>query len=93
MSDSEYADDTAALFCSREDCEKGIPPLIDLFSQFGGEVHVKQPGQTKPSKTVVVFVAKKRSEYVKGDKSYGGAKWADIDERWGAKMGKVQKAK
>jgi hypothetical protein len=93
VSDSEYADDTAALFCSREDCEKGIPPLIDLFSQFGGEVHVKQPGQTKPSKTVVVFVAKKRSEYVKGDKSYGGANLADIDVGGGGTVGIVQNAK
>ena len=36
MDDSTYADDTAALFASREDCEVGVPKLIDLMARFGG---------------------------------------------------------
>ena len=57
MDDSIYADDTGALFCSRGECERGIPPLINLITRFGGEVHVKHPGQVKESKSVVVFIA------------------------------------
>ena len=52
MDDSVYADDTAALFCSRTECEVGIPVLNNVIKRFGGEVHVKKPGQTKPSKSV-----------------------------------------
>jgi hypothetical protein len=67
MDDSTYGDDTAALFASREDCEVGVPKLTDLMARFGGEVNVRKPGQMKASKSVVVFLAKKASEYVKGD--------------------------
>ena len=73
MDDSVYADDIAALFCSRTECEVGIPVLNNVIKRFGGEVHVKKPGQTKPSKSVVVFVPVQASEYERNYKDEGGA--------------------
>ena len=49
MDDSVYADDTAALFCSRTECEVGIPVLNNVIKRFGGEVHVCK--ETRPNKT------------------------------------------
>ena len=79
MDDSTYADDTAALFASREDCEVGVPKLIELMARFGGEVHVRKPGQVKASKSVVVFIAKKAGAYTKGVFTFGGTGLSDID--------------
>jgi len=93
MDDSTYADDTAALFASREDCEVGVPKLIDLMARFGGEVHVRKPGQVKASKSVVVFIAKKASEYAKGDLTFGGTDVSDIDVGKGCTVGVVKQAK
>jgi hypothetical protein len=58
IDDSTYADNTAALFASREDCEVGVPKpkLTDLMARFGGEVHARKPGQVKASKSVVLFL-------------------------------------
>lgn len=62
--DSEYADDTAVLFESRNEVETFCPLLIDHFKRFGMEVHV---GDTriadKPSKTEILFVAGPNSAY------------------------------
>ena len=44
-------------------------------------------------KAVVIFVAKKRGEYVKGDESYGASNLADIDVGRGGTVGIVQNAK
>jgi len=39
MNDSEYADDTAILFNSREDLEEEVPRIIVHLARFGIEVH------------------------------------------------------
>ena len=59
MDDSTYAGDTAALFASREDCEVSVP-------RFGGDTHMRKPGQVKVSRSVVVSIAKEACEYAKG---------------------------
>ena len=53
-----YADDTQVLWGSREWVAREAPVLFALFAEFGLEVHVKQPGQTDPSKSVVLFYPK-----------------------------------
>ena len=99
MDDSVYADDTGALFCSREECEKGIPPLINLIERFGGEVHVKKAGQQKESKSVVLFVANQASEYDRhsaeegGAATFGGADLSDIAVGGGSTVAVVKQAK
>ena len=58
LEDSEYADDTAVLFESRENVEEFTPLLIAHFQRFGMEVHtgdINQPN--KPPKTEILFVA------------------------------------
>jgi len=58
LDDSEYADDTAALFVSRNALAKYSPLLVKHFAKFGLEVHVgdiRKP--KKKSKTEVLFVA------------------------------------
>ena len=56
--DSEYADDTAALFTSRQDAEIYIPPLFNHFLSFGMEVHAGDDSQPeKPSKTEILYVS------------------------------------
>jgi hypothetical protein len=77
---------TTQLHCFvRERSERGIPPLIDLITRFGGEVHVKHPEQVKESKSVVVFIANQACEYDRhcseegGAATYGGADLSDIE--------------
>ena len=55
LPDSEYADDTAVLFTSRESLESSIPLLLTHFAKFGLEIHVGTP--QKASKSVILFVA------------------------------------
>ena len=65
ISDSEYADDAAILFDSRETLETFTPLLINHFEKFGMEVHVFHPDQpNKPSKTEVLFVSGPPSSYI-----------------------------
>ena len=52
---SEYADDMAVLFISRENLEDTTPRMIEHFARFGMDIHVGSEG--KPSKTEVLFVA------------------------------------
>ena len=52
--DSEYADDTALGFDSREDASVGIPLCMSHFNCFGMEVHSGPP----ESKSVVLFCSK-----------------------------------
>jgi len=53
LEDSEYADDTAVLFESRESLEFSTPHLINHFSRFGMEVHT---GDTKqPEKPLMLL--------------------------------------
>ena len=56
--DSEYADDTAVLFESRNDLVIYIPLLLNHFNRFGMEVHVGDISlPDKPSKTEILFVS------------------------------------
>ena len=56
--DSEYADDTAVLFESRNDLVTYIPLLLNHFNRFGMEVHIGDISlPNKPSKTEILFVS------------------------------------
>ena len=62
--DSEYADNTAVLFDSRESLETFSPLSINHFEKFGMEVHVGHCDQpNKSSKTDVLFVSAPPSSY------------------------------
>ena len=64
LEDSEYADDTAVLFESRQDLERFSPLLIDHFNRFGMEVHTGDENHPeKPPKTEVLFVAAPKWSY------------------------------
>ena len=64
LSDSEYADDTAVLFDSKETLETFSPLLINHFEKIGMEVHVGHCDQpNKPPKTEVLFVSAPPSSY------------------------------
>jgi len=39
VNDSEYADDTAILFNSREDLEEEVPRIISHLARLGIEIH------------------------------------------------------
>ena len=54
IQDSEYADDTALVFDTREDVSEGIPLCMIHFQRFGMEVHSGPPD----SKSVVLFCSK-----------------------------------
>ena len=56
--DSEYADDTAALFVSRESLDTNVPLLIGHFARFGMEVHTGNTRTEKDSKSEVLFCPK-----------------------------------
>lgn len=65
LPDSEYADDTAVLFDTRDHLETYTPLLIDHFERFGMQVHVDDCNETnKLSKTEVLFVSAPSSQYV-----------------------------
>ena len=55
LPDSQYADDTALLFTSRQSLVDSIPLLITHFEKFGLEIHVGR--QEKDSKTEILFVS------------------------------------
>ena len=61
FSDSQYADDTAILFTSRETLEQLSPLLIAHFARFGLSIHVGTP--EKASKTEILFIAALPSTY------------------------------
>ena len=62
--DSEYADDTAVLFESRESLEEFTQLLINHFARFGMEVHTGDSNQPeKPPKTEVLFVSAPSTTY------------------------------
>ena len=58
LHDSEYADDIALIFDSREDSEIGIPLCMAHFSRFGMEVHSGPIEPRETSKSVVLFCSK-----------------------------------
>ena len=51
FTDSEYADETAALFDSRESLQTNAPLLLKHFSRFGMELHKGNLPAEKESKT------------------------------------------
>ena len=61
LPNSQYADDTAVLFTSRQSLEEYVPLLIDHFKKFGLEIHVGKRG--KDSKTEILFVHAPASTY------------------------------
>ena len=63
LNDSEYADDTALVFDSREDCETGIPLCMNHFGRYGMEVHSAPIEPREDSKSVVLFCSKPPSLY------------------------------
>ena len=61
LPDSEYADDTAVLFCSRQDTEQYAPLLMLHFNRWGLEVHSGNP--QKKSKTEILFASARPQIY------------------------------
>ena len=55
--DSEYADDTAALFDSEESIRADTPGIDSHFLRFGMEVHAGDVSSDKDSKTEVLYVS------------------------------------
>ena len=55
LPNSEYADNTAVLFTSRDDVEYSLPFLLAHFLKFGLEIHVGTP--EKESKSEILFVS------------------------------------
>ena len=49
VSDSEYADDTALLFCDRPTVERMAPVVNAHFQRWGMDVHEKKPSDTMVS--------------------------------------------
>ena len=98
VSDSEYADDTALIFSSREELEHWSPLLITTFADCGMEVHIKQPGDGKKPKTIVLFVAVQGCEYDRyhteqgGRETMGGTDLSDVKLPCGGVIPVVEKA-
>jgi len=78
VADSEYADDTAFTFESREDCAKTTPVIFKHFARWGLEVHVGTDDAT--SKSEILFCAKDPRCYSM-PKTYDGVDLSPI--RWG----------
>lgn len=60
LSDSEYADDTAVFFASRESLVESVPLMFQHFTRFGMQIHagMKVDGVVKVvSKTEILYVA------------------------------------
>ena len=79
VTDSEYADDTAVMFPSREDLDDGVPKVIAHFARWGMEIHTGNRATTPPkeSKTEILFVSKPEKMYKNAD-TYDGADLSDI---------------
>ena len=78
--DSEYADDTAVLFPTRQDLEDGEPKIMSHFAKWGMEVHSgsRASNPVKESKTEILFVAKPASLYT-DPLTFDGADLSDIN--------------
>ena len=61
--DSEYADDTAVLFDSRDNLIEGIRSIIEHFARFGTAIHTGSLDPRENSKTEVLFCSKPSSLY------------------------------
>ena len=76
LPDSQYADDTAVLFTSRESLEDTIHAFIAHFARFGLEIHVGKP--EKLSKTEILFVPAPANCY-KDPKTYDNTDLSNVD--------------
>ena len=76
LPDSEYADDTAVLFVSRESLVVTTPLLIAHFARFGLEIHVGHPN--KLSKSEILFVAAPEHTY-DDSSTYDGCDLSNVD--------------
>ena len=63
VTDSIFADDTAALYPNRKTIEASAPQLFAHIKLFGMEAHCKKPNSDKESKSVVLFVSAPASTY------------------------------
>ena len=86
--DSEYADDTALLFCSRRDVEEQTPALMEHFADWGMEVHAGAPG--KDSKSEILFCPAPPHVY-SDSATYDGADLSDVQLPAGRSMPIVTK--
>ena len=86
--DSEYADDTAVLFTSRELVQSSTPLMITHFDRFGMSIHVGT--EEKSSKSEVLFVAAPPTVYANPD-MYDGADLSNIELGGGTFMPVVEK--
>lgn len=75
--DSEYADDTAVLFSSRNDLIQGITSIIEHFSRFGTEIHTGILEPRENSKTEVLFCSKPPTMYASRE-TFDDADLSDI---------------
>ena len=78
LEDSEYADDTAVLFDSRESLDAGVPQLIGHFARFGMEVHTGNLPAERKSKSEVLFCPKPPQLYVDPE-TYDNANLQPVD--------------
>ena len=76
LPDSQYADDTAVLFTSRESLENTIHALLAHFARFGLEIHVGKP--EKQSKTEILYVPAPANCY-KDPKTYDNADLSNVE--------------
>ena len=75
--DSEYADDTAIPFATREIAEERSPQLFSHFERFDMQIHRRAAGSSKASKTEMLYVAAPASCYANPD-TYDGADFSDF---------------
>ena len=75
--DSEYADDTAVLFYSREHLTEGVYSIMSHFTRFGMEVHSGKIEPREDSKYKVMFIPKPSCLYKDSD-NYNNADLSDV---------------
>ena len=90
VDDSEYADDTALLYCSRCDTEVQTPLLLDHFADWGMEVHAGVGG--KASKSEILFCSAPPRMY-QDAATYDGTDLSDVQMPGGRSMHIVDKFK
>ena len=76
--DSEYADDTAVVFDSREETGVGVPDAMNHFDRFRMEVHRGDGQKKKTSKSEVLFCSKPLHMYTDRD-TFDGTYLSDIE--------------
>ena len=74
--DSEYADDTAVLFTSRDGLKEATPLMIEHFARFGMDIHVGS--RSKSSKSEALFVAAPEHLYADPE-TYDGQDLSNIE--------------